>query len=66
MIQWLRADGPTQRSKDQRYMVMHATDEYWIAYWQSDAREWVELGTFRDEGDARAVCESHARGLAAA
>lgn len=66
MIHWKHPDPPVQLSKCKRYMVMHATEEFWIAYWCTDAREWVELGTFRDESHARGACEQHAHGLSAA
>lgn len=55
-MKWDR-DGSIQYSRDRQYMVMHATDEWWIAYRMTNELEGRALGEFRSEADAKAICE---------
>jgi hypothetical protein len=64
-MKWLPPNGSIQGSADGRYVVVHATENTWIAYDISRTTQFAELGTRSSDSDARALCEAAERALLA-
>lgn len=60
-MKWLKPTGPTQTSADGKYIVMHATSHWWVAYFQPAPHEWERIGERDSDEKAKDACDDHAR-----
>lgn len=65
-MKWLPPNGCTQQTADCRYVIVQANSQDWVAYDITLGTAATELGSRKNDSDARALCEAAERSLMAA
>lgn len=65
-MKWLPPNGSTQGTADGRYVIVQATSQDWVAYDIASGVAGREIGSRKNDTDARALCEAAERSLMAA
>lgn len=64
-MKWLPPNGGTQGTSDGRYVIVQANSQDWVAYDITLATAATEIGSRKNDADARALCEAAERALIA-
>jgi hypothetical protein len=64
-MKWLPSDGSTQRTSCGRYVIVQATSQDWVAYDIGSGTTGREIGSRKNDADARALCEAAERAMLA-
>lgn len=64
-MKWLPPNGSTQGTADGRYVIVQANSQDWVAYDIASGVSGVEIGSRKNDADARALCEAAERALMA-
>lgn len=60
-MKWQRPTGSLLYSATGRYLVMHATSKWWVAYYTPAKGEYERIGERRSEDEAKTACDDHAQ-----